>query len=410
MIVTDQYTPMVGGVTTVTRGLATEFANRGHKVWVAAPGVQARDSQDIDHNVDIYYFSSFRWPIYEGMRIPFLPFIPFRRLLKKIEPDIIHIHSPVVLGNIAQIEASRLGKPVVITNHYLPVNLSRSLRADTKISKPFNAMFYSYLVRLCNRCEYVTAPTMTALNLLYEHGLHAPARVISNGIDLRRFSPRQPDKQLLRRFMLPQDRPLILSVNRLSREKRIDVLIDAAAKLTQNMHLVIASIGPDEAGLRAQVKRLKLNDRVTFLGFIEDAELASLYCLADIFVIPSQAELQSLTTMEAMASGLPVVAADAYALSELVQHHSNGFLFQRGNSSEMAAYLDLLLGDAVLRKQMGARSLEIIAKHDRRLILDQWEALYQRISSEFIEAKERERRQSNKYTGTRDLIHPRSRF
>ena len=286
MIVTDQYTPMVGGVTTVTRGLATEFANRGHKVWVAAPGVQARDSQDIDHNVDICYFSSFRWPIYEGMRIPFLPFIPFRRLLKKTEPDIIHIHSPVVLGNIAQIEASRLRKPVVITNHYLPVNLIPSLRADTKISKPFNTMFYSYLVRLYNRCEYVTAPTMTALNLLYEHGLHAPARVISNGIDLRRFSPRQPDKQLLRRFMLPQDRPLILSVNRLSREKRIDVLIDAAAKLTQDMHMVIASIGPDEAGLRAQVKRLKLNDKVTFLGFVDDAELASLYCLADIFAIP----------------------------------------------------------------------------------------------------------------------------
>ncbi len=140
MIVTDQYIPMVGGVTAVTRGLATEFADRGHKVWVAAPGIRARDSQDIDHKVDIHYFSSFRWPIYEGMRIPFLPFIPFRRLLKKTEPDIIHIHSPVVLGNIAQIEASRLNKPVVITNHYLPVNLIRSKRADTNIGKPFNAM------------------------------------------------------------------------------------------------------------------------------------------------------------------------------------------------------------------------------------------------------------------------------
>ena len=111
-----------------------------------------------------------------------------------------------------------------------------------------------------------------------------------------------------------------------------------------------------------------------------------------------------------MASGLPVVAADAYALSELVHHHSNGFLFQRGNSSEMAAYLDVLLGDVVLRKQMGAKSLEIIAKHDRRLILYQWETLYHRISNEFIEAKEREIRQRNKYAGSRDLVHPRSRY
>lgn len=355
MIVTDQYTPMLGGVTTVTRGLATDFANRGHKVWVAAPGIMARDYHTTDHNVDIHYFSSFQWPIYEGMRIPFLPFLTFRRLLKRTEPDVIHIHSPVVLGNIAQIEARRLHKPVIMTNHYLPVNLNPSLKADTKMSRPFNALFYSYLVHLCNRCHYVTAPTMTAMNLLYEHGLRAPTQIISNGIDLKKFSPGQTDEQLLRRLMLPHDRPLILSVNRLSREKRIDVLIDAAAKLKRNAHVVIASIGPGEASLRAQVERLHLNDKVTFLGFVDDAELAPLYRLADIFAIPSQAELQSLTTMEAMACGLPVVAADAYALSELVHHHSNGFLFQRGNSNEMAAYLDLLVGDVEQRKQMGTK-------------------------------------------------------
>ena len=397
MIVTDQYIPMVGGVTAVTQGLATELANRGHQVSLAAPGVVARNSHAIDHKVDIYYFSSFRWPVYEGMRIPYLPFLPFRRLLKKTEPDIIHIHSPVVLGNIAQIEASRLQIPVVLTNHYLPVNLSRSLKVDTQIGKPFKAIFYSYLVQLCNRCEYVTAPTTTALNLLYEHGLKAPAQAISNGIDLRRFSPGQPDEQARRRFKLPPDRPLILSVNRLSREKRIDVLIDAAAKLTQDAHVVIASIGPDEADLRNQVERLNLNDKVTFLGFVDDAELAPLYRLADIFAIPSQAELQSLATMEAMACGLPIVAADAYALSELVYHHGNGFLFQRGNSNEMAAYLDTLVGDRELRKQMGANSLRIIAKHDRTQIIHHWEALYYRLTTEFIEAKERILRQRSKY-------------
>ncbi len=397
MIVTDQYTPMVGGVTAVTQGLATELTNRGHQVSLAAPGIVAQNSHAIDHKLDIYYFSSFRWPIYEGMRIPYLPFLPFRRLLKKFEPDIIHIHSPIVLGNIAQIEASRLHIPVVMTNHYLPVNLSRSLKADTKIGKPFKAIFYSYLLQLCNRCEYVTAPTTTALNLLYEHGLKAPAQAISNGIDLKRFSPGQPDEQVRQRFKLPHDRPLILSVNRLSREKRIDILIDAAAKLTQNAHVVIASIGPDEAELRTQVERLNLNDKVTFLGFVDDAELAPLYRLADVFAIPSQAELQSLATMEAMACGLPVVAADAYALSELVHPYSNGFLFQRGNSNEMAAYLDTLVGDRELRKQMGANSLQIIAKHDRTQIIDQWEALYHRLSTEFIEAKERIIRQHSKY-------------
>jgi phosphatidylinositol alpha 1,6-mannosyltransferase len=409
MIATDQYIPMVGGVTAVTRGLANELANRGHQVWVVAPGIEARNSHVIDNKVHIYYFSSFRWPIYEGMRIPFLPFLPFRKLLKKTNPDIIHIHSPVILGNIAQIEARHLHKPVIMTNHYLPVNLSRSLRADTKIGKPFNAIFYAYLVHLCNRCDYVTTPTETAMKLLYEHGLRPPTQIISNGIDLCRFTPGQPDRQLLQRFKLPLDRPLILSVNRLSREKRIDVLIDAAAKLTQNAHLVIASNGPDEASFRAQVERLHLRDKVTFLGFIDDNELAPLYRLAHVFAIPSQAELQSLTTMEAMACGLPIVAANAYALSELVHHHSNGFLFQRGNSNEMAAYLDILVSNLALRKQMGASSLQIIARHDRTLILDQWEVLYRRLSHEFNEAKERELRQQSDNKSFRNLLYPQPR-
>jgi phosphatidylinositol alpha 1,6-mannosyltransferase len=393
MIVTDQYPPMIGGVPTVTQGLAVDFANRGDQVWVVAPSYGQRDVHRLEHKVHVYRFSSFEWPTYEELRIPFLPILPFRRLLKKVDPDIIHIHSPVVLGNIAQIVAGSLRKPVVVTNHYLPINMSRSLSLDPLFGKTFITVSYSYLVHFCNRSEYVTAPTMTALNLLYEHGLRAPAQAISNGVDLKKFSPGDRDKRLRQHFKLPQDRPLILSVNRLSLEKRIDVLIDAAAKMTRDAHIAIASTGPAEAGLRAKVEELNLKDKVSFLGFIHDTDLAPLYRLADAFAIPSEAELQSLTTMEAMACGLPVVAANAYALPELVHHEINGFLFQRGNSDEMAQYLDTLVRDAALRKHMGAKSLEIIARHDRTLVLDQWEALYRRLSNEFVEAKDRKLRQ-----------------
>jgi phosphatidylinositol alpha 1,6-mannosyltransferase len=393
MIVTDQYPPMIGGVPTVTQGLAVDFANRGDQVWVVAPSYGQRDVHRLEHKVHVYRFSSFEWPTYEELRIPFLPILPFRRLLKKVDPDIIHIHSPVVLGNIAQIVAGSLRKPVVVTNHYLPINMSRSLSLDPLFGKTFITVSYSYLVHFCNRSEYVTAPTMTALNLLYEHGLRAPAQAISNGVDLKKFSPGDRDKRLRQHFKLPQDRPLILSVNRLSLEKRIDVLIDAAAKMTRDAHIAIASTGPAEAGLRAKVEELNLKDKVSFLGLIHNTDLAPLYRLADAFAIPSEAELQSLTTMEAMACGLPVVAANAYALPELVHHEINGFLFQRGNSDEMAQYLDTLVSDAALRKQMGAKSLEIIARHDRTLVLDQWEALYRRLSIEFVEAKDRKLRQ-----------------
>ncbi len=387
MIVTDQYPPMIGGVPTVTHNLAVDLVQRGHQVWVAAPSYGMRDARRLEQGVRVYRFSSFEWPSYKELRIPFLPFMPIRNLIKKSEPDIIHIHSPAVLGNIAQILAGGLRKPVIATNHYLPINMSRSLTSDPLIGKHFSNVTYSYLVNFCNRCEYVTAPTMTALKLLYDHGLRAPAKAISNGIDLTTFTPGEPDPAIRQRFNLPEDKPLILHINRLSEEKRVNVLIDAVAKMHNNAHVALVSTGPAEQELRAQVAQLNIEDRVSFLGYVRDAELLKLRRSSDLFVIPSEADLQSLATMEAMACGLPVVAANAYALPELVHHEKNGFLFKGGDSSEMAHYMDVLVADPNLRRRMGAESLKIIAKHDRTQVLDQWEEIYHRLSLEFIEAK-----------------------
>src|SRR6266581_6009588 len=272
MIVTDQYSPQVGGVPTVTQELAVKFAARGHQVWVVAPGYGAGIVDSLEQKVDVYRFFSFEWPV-GGLRIPFLPFLPIRILLKKADPDIIHIHTPVVLGNIAQLMADGLRKPVIVTHHHLPITVNYTLANEPLTSKYFNNIIHSYLVHFYNRCDYVTAPTITALNLLYEHGLRVPAQAISNGVDLKRFSPGERDKRLRQRFKLPEDCLLILSVNRLSQEKRIDVLIDAAAKMTQDAHIAIASTGTAEAELRAQVEQLDLTDKVTFLGFIHDNDL-----------------------------------------------------------------------------------------------------------------------------------------
>lgn len=389
MIVTDQYPPMVGGVPTVTRNMATDFAARGHQVWVVAPSYGARDVRRLEQDVRVYRFSSFEWPAYKDLRIPFLPFMPIRNLIKRSDPDIIHIHSPVVLGNIAQILAGGLRKPVISTNHYLPINMSRSLSVDPLFGKPFNNITYSYLLYFNNRCEYVTTPTQTALDLLYAHGLRAPAGAISNGIDLEMYRPGERDPDVLQRFGLPAASPLIIHVNRLSEEKKVDVLLNAVAKMQRKGHVALIGTGAAEAELRAQVDQLNIADRVSFLGYVSDGDLLQLRHAADIFVIPSEADLQSLSTMEAMACGLPVIAANSYALPELTHHGENGFLFQPGNSEELAQYIDLLLSDTELRTRMGAESLKIIALHDRRKVLDQWESLYHRLSVEFKETKER---------------------
>ena len=143
----------------------------------------------------------------------------------------------------------------------------------------------------------------------------------------------------------------------------------------------MAGAGPDEARLRAQAQRLGLGGKVRFLGYVPGSDLPGLYRLADVFAITSEAELQSLTTMEAMATGLPVVAVDAYALGELVRHGHNGFLAPPGHAAEIAAYLDLLCSDPSLRARMSAAGLRIISGHERHRWLAEWESLYRMLAS-----------------------------
>lgn len=113
-----------------------------------------------------------------------------------------------------------------------------------------------------------------------------------------------------------------------------------------------------------------------FLGFIPDQQLPSVYATADVFVMPGVAELQSLATLEAMASGLPVIAADAMALPHLVHPGINGYLYRPGDIAQLASYAEALLTSSQERGRMGRASREIAQTHDENNTLRQFEALY----------------------------------
>jgi glycosyltransferase involved in cell wall biosynthesis len=388
LVVSDQYAPMVGGVPTVTRTLAHGLAERGHlvRLLVPSPGRRTRPAAGgaaadraaaevgADDQVTVDFRRSVPWPWYDCMRVAWLSRSGARKLITGFAPDVIHIHSPLTLGGMARRVGRRLGIPVVYTNHYLPQNARPARR---RRSRAFDAGFYAYLVWFGNNSTHVTAPTSTALDLLRDRGLRAPSTVISNGVDLSAYCPGPVSAQVRDRYCLRTDCPIILTVGRLSQEKAVDVLLQAAARLTQDAQIAIAGTGPDEDRLRAQAERLGLDgDRVRFLGFVPGPELPAVYRLADVFAIPSAAELQSLTTMEAMATGLPVVAANACALGELVAGGRNGFLVTPGRPDELAACLDALLKEPDLRARMAAQSLRVISAHELSRSLAQWESLY----------------------------------
>jgi len=435
LIVTDQYEPMIGGVPTVTRELARGLTERGHAVTVVAPsasghgrtanrpvavpaaggavagGTSAGRPAAGSGPLTEALRGSVRWPWYEGQRLGFLSPAAARELIDDFKPDVVHLHSPLTLGATARSAARRRGVPVLYTNHYLPANVwpgldapSANMSAPAGSSIPrsgtvrpgtaraviarsaaarsaaLEVAFYAFITGFANRCDHVTAPTATALLLLREHGLRAPSQVVSNGIDLETFAPGPcgADEALRARYaLLPGGGPVVLSVGRLSPEKRADVLIEAAARLTEpGARLVLAGTGPDEDRLRALAASRGAADRVRFLGFVPGSDLPGLYRLADVFAIASPAELQSLVTMEAMASGLPVVAVQAGALGELVHAGENGFLARPGRAADIAASLDLLCRDTAVRTRMATASRRIIADHDRYRLLSRWESIY----------------------------------
>ena len=246
------------------------------------------------------------WPWYEGQRLGLLPRARAGELISAFEPDVVHLHSPLTLGAAARTAARRRHVPVVYTNHYLPLNVwpaaarARPRAGGATASRARDAAFYAYVTGFANRCDLVTAPTATALRLLREHGLRAPSEAVSNGVDLDRFSPgpggREEAGALRSKYALPAGRPLVLSVGRLSPEKRADVLIAAIARLpracdagagTPSPVLVLAGTGPDEGRLRSLARHYGVADRVRFPGFVADDDLPGLYRLADVFAIAS---------------------------------------------------------------------------------------------------------------------------
>ncbi len=130
--------------------------------------------------------------------------------------------------------------------------------------------------------------------------------------------------------------------------------------------------------LERLARRIGVSDRVFFLGFVPDENMPQAFSAADVFAMPGVAELQSIATLEAMASGLPVVAADAMALPHLVEE--NGYLFQPGDVVGLARHLTAVLADDGLRARLGKASRELALTHDDQSSLARFERIYDEVT------------------------------
>lgn len=222
-------------------------------------------------------------------------------------------------------------------------------------------------------------PTKSAIDMFGStEKMTMPMYAVSNGIDLQRFTPDKASPAIYEKYTIPTDVPVITYVGRLDAEKHLPVLIEAFAAVRQKIdaHLLIVGSGSETENLKVKGYELGIEDHITYTGRVSDEDLTELHRVGSVFMMPSPVELQSIATLEAMASGKPVVAIDAGALRELCQDGVNGFLCEQDNDAEIATGLVRILENPELQEEFSKASLKIAGENDLQHTLDEFEAIY----------------------------------
>ena len=372
----DTFAPDVNGAARFAERLAAGLAQRGHDVHVVAPGQKYRRfpvRTEVIEGVPltVHRLPAVRWPPHDWLRFvwPWRAKHYARKVLSEVQPDVVHIQSHIVIGRGLSRIAKQRGIPVIATNHVMAENILDFTTLPPLLDKVFLKAAWDDAERTFHIARAVTTPTRRAADFLESTIDIAGVIPISCGIDASNYTPQ----------LAPRESNRILFVGRLTSEKHIDTLLHAVTKLDPALDVTVDIVGGGDQrkALDALSAQLGLSDRVRFHGRVEEDELRSLYSRASVFAMPSIAELQSIATMEAMASGLPIVAADALALPHLVDVGANGWLFRPRDADDLAAKLTrVLTASPEAYVAMQRASLKGVEIHDIARTLDTFEALY----------------------------------
>jgi 1,2-diacylglycerol 3-alpha-glucosyltransferase len=383
IIAGQTYYPITNGQAVFTYRLAEGLAKLGHQVMVVTPSDRFFASRTKRNGVIVKGITAIPLlPLYAEVYMTFLPNPQVKRLLKDFQPDVVHIqdHYPLCLS-VSRI-ARRIGIPLIGTNHFLPQNIIPYVPVMSKFRSGrrfLEGILWKMMFKTFNQLDIVTTPTETAARILYQQGFHKQIYSISCGIDLNRFQNHNNGNvdQIRQRYGLDPNRVIFLYVGRVDREKRLEVLIEAFHRLNRDdIQLIIAGKGLNLQHLKKLTEQLQLKDRVIFTGFVPQGDLPILLSIADVFSMPSDVELQSIATLEALAVGKPVLAADARALPELVKNGTNGFLFKANDVEDASRCIAWMADQPNQLARMGKASLEIVKNHDIMITIKRYLDLY----------------------------------
>jgi glycosyltransferase involved in cell wall biosynthesis len=382
----DNFYPELSGISDSLIALTRALAKRGHKIRIYAPRYAKKDfatakaplqELNLGKNISIIRLPSISYPSPTGQgRASICGLRGFLNILAW-SPDVIHTQLFFGVGLSALIIAKLLRKPLLGTNHTATSEFARYLPWQSTFLKK---LFERYVSWYYNRCAFVTGPSNSVFLDMVAAGFKAPHRALSNPVDIDAFPPAtsaEEKAELKKKFNLSG--MVLAYTGRLAKEKNINDIIAALPAIVKEVPhtmLALAGRGVEMEALAEQAKKLGVQNAVHFLGMLNKDDLAKLYRATDIFIIMSTSETQGLSMMQAMAAGLPVIAARARSLPEYV-NAKNGILIEPGDSQSLAGAIIELLNAPEKMKALGNDGLAYVKNFSSENIAREWEKIYQ---------------------------------
>lgn len=367
-IFTDSYTPYISGVVRSIETFRRDLERLGHNIYIFAP-----DYPNAKPEKNVFRYLSLPAPTQPGFFFP-IP-ISFRLsfTVNNLKLDIVHVHTPFLMGSLGAVMARRFNLPLLFTyhtlyqsyTHYLPMGRNIS----THIIKNWNRNF-------CNRCDMIIAPSIFVKDLICDEGVTKPVRVIPTGINVQDYCGND-QLWLRKRCGIAADEKILLHVGRLAREKNVGFIIDAAAELVKynsRFKLVIVGTGTEEEELKNLCSQKKLDRHVIFTGQVTHGELLKCFAGGDIFVFASRSETQGIVLAEAKASGMPVVALNSPCMDGILTDGDDGFLVETLDA--FVQKVRLLLENEKTAREMGHKARTTAVSFSAPLLAEKLAKVY----------------------------------
>ena len=358
LMLTNTFTPHVGGVARSVEGFATEFRNMGHRVLIAAPLFDGTPKNE----ADVIRFPAIHNFSHSDFSVP-MP-IPGKlaQVLSTFHPSIVHSHHPFLLGNTALRVAASRNIPALFTYHTMYEQYTHYVPGDSPRLKHF---VVDLVTGYCNLCDAVIAPSESVARLLVRRGVKVPIEAIPTGVDAKAFA--SGDGSAFRaRIQIASDAFVVGHTGRLAPEKNLGFLADAVVRFllsNDRAHFLVAGDGPSKEGIQRKFAQYGLGSRIHLAGILNQKELAGAYRAMDVFAFASQTETQGMVLTEAMAAGVPVVAVDASGVREVVRDRVNGRLLPQEDLEEFASALRWIASlNPQMKKRLKAGIAETISE------------------------------------------------